>query len=152
CFNPKTHEKESGEILSVDDLLNWILSLDERIEGITISGGEPLQQLKPVLTLLQRIKSETTLTTFMFSGFTKKEIQTFPEWNAFSQVLDILICGRYDIALKLGSGIVSSSNQEVLFLTSAYTQSDLDNIPDNEIIILPDGEIAVSGVGGVQLV
>ena len=73
CFNPKTHEEESGEILSVEDLFNWILSLDERIEGITISGGEPLQQLKPILTLLQRVKSETTLTTFMFSGFTKKE-------------------------------------------------------------------------------
>ncbi|MBI9049698.1 MAG: radical SAM protein [Anaerolineaceae bacterium] len=151
CFNPKTHDKNEGTQTTVNELFNWLLSLGNSIEGVTISGGEPLQQLKPVLSLLQRIKAETILTTFMFSGYTKKEIETFPQWLALSQALDMLLCGRYDVTHKLESCIVSSSNQEVLFLTNAYTQFEVDNIPHNEIIILPNGAIVASGVGGINL-
>ena len=151
CFNPKTHDPNGGTETSIDEILDWICSLGDSIEGISISGGEPLQQFKPVLALLQRIKHETTLTTFLFSGYTKQEIESFPQWSELSDVLDVLLCGRYDITQKQASGIVSSSNQEILFLSNHYTQADLDDIPDNELIIMPNGEIITSGVGGINL-
>ena len=151
CFNPKTHDPHAGNRETIDALFTWICSLGNTIEGISISGGEPLQQAKAILSLLQRIKKETQLSTFMFSGYTKTEIETFSVWPELSKCLDILICGRYDETLKLDHGIISSSNQEALFLSERYTQQDLANIPDNEIIILPNGEIIASGVGGINL-
>ena len=151
CFNPNTHDKNGGSRKTIDELFTWICSLGNSIEGITISGGEPLQQAKAVLSLLQRIKQETQLSTFMFSGYTKAEIETFPVWPEISKYLDVLICGRFDQTQKLDHGIVSSFNQETLFLSNRYTQQDLDQIPENELIIMPDGEIVTSGVGGIQL-
>ena len=151
CFNPQTHEKSGGTLRTIEELFIWICSLGDSIEGITISGGEPLQQAKPILSLLQRIKNETHLSTFLFSGYTKSEIETFLFWQELSMCVDILLCGRYDETLKLDHGIVSSSNQEALFLTNRYSLDDLNQIPDNEIIILPNGEIITSGVGGISL-
>jgi anaerobic ribonucleoside-triphosphate reductase activating protein len=151
CFNPKTHVKNAGSQSTVNELFEWIFRLDNGIEGITLSGGEPLQQAMAVLSLLQRIKKETNLSTFMFSGYTRAEIETFPVWPELSECLDVLICGRYDQTQKHDHGIIRSANQEALFLSDRYTQQDLDQIPENELIIMPDGEILVSGVGGIQL-
>ena len=147
CFNPKTHDPQGGSLETIDKLLTWIHSLENSIEGLTISGGEPLQQAKAVLSLLLRIKNETQFSTLMFSGYTKTEIEAFPVWPELSKYLDILICGRYDETQKLNHGIISSSNQEALFLSKRYTQTDLNQIPDNEIIIMPNGEMISSGVG-----
>jgi anaerobic ribonucleoside-triphosphate reductase activating protein len=151
CFNPKTHDPKGGEETSVDELIKWILSLGDTIEGISISGGEPLQQMEPILNLLQRIAIETMLSTFMFSGYTSEEIKALPQWPTLAGALDILLCGRYDKTQKLDRGIISSANQEMLFLSKRYTPADMDNIPDNEIIILPNGETITSGVGGIKL-
>ena len=56
CFNPDTHPFAGGELLAVDDLFRRILALGDAIEGITVSGGEPLQQRRPLLALLQRVR------------------------------------------------------------------------------------------------
>ena len=42
CFNPRTHDR-SGDQVGVDELFSRIDQLGDRIEGVTVSGGEPLQ-------------------------------------------------------------------------------------------------------------
>src|SRR5512133_2341554 len=49
CFNPETHVMTGGEIWPVEKLVERILENstrpgDQRIEGLTLSGGEPLHQ------------------------------------------------------------------------------------------------------------
>jgi anaerobic ribonucleoside-triphosphate reductase activating protein len=75
CFNPETHPTRGGEQLSIDTLFDRITALGNTIEGITLSGGEPLQQRPAVTHLLRRIRLETPLSTLLFSGFTWEEIQ-----------------------------------------------------------------------------
>src|SRR5262245_10990749 len=67
CFNPETHSFKGGEEVSVDDLFRRLASIGERIEGITISGGEPLQQLHPLLAFLRRVRGETNLSVLLFT-------------------------------------------------------------------------------------
>ena len=48
CYNPATHDTKSGEWIEVANLLGRIKALNQEIEGITLSGGEPLQQWSAV--------------------------------------------------------------------------------------------------------
>ncbi len=56
CFNPQTHSKKGGDWVSVDQLFSQVMALQSEIQGVTISGGEPLQQMRPLLKLLQRLR------------------------------------------------------------------------------------------------
>ena len=76
CFNAPTHPKAGGEgFVSVDELFARIVALGHTIEGITISGGEPLQQLEPVAALIRRVKAETKLSVVLFTGFYWSELE-----------------------------------------------------------------------------
>jgi anaerobic ribonucleoside-triphosphate reductase activating protein len=63
CFNPKTHRTDGREI-SVDELASQIPG---DIEGITLSGGEPLQQAEAAAELLDVARARG-LSTLAFSG------------------------------------------------------------------------------------
>ena len=42
------------------------------VEGITLLGGEPLQQSENVLALIREVKSEG-LSVFLYTGYERKE-------------------------------------------------------------------------------
>jgi anaerobic ribonucleoside-triphosphate reductase activating protein len=149
CFNPDTHSFDSGELVPIDDLLARLAALQETIEGLTISGGEPLQQRLPLLRLLRRVRQETSLTSLLFSGFTWAEIQQMPDAGAFLACLDILVAGRYEADQRLARDLRGSANKTVYFLTNRYALSDLQAVPPAEVIITAEGEIMVSGIDPV---
>lgn len=146
CFNPETHPFEGGELLSTDELFQRIVALSDSIEGISVSGGEPLQQRRPLLALLQRVRQETPLSILLFSGYPWGEIQQMPEADVLRACVDVLIAGPYDPSQHLGRGLRGSANQTVHFLTDRYTMDDLRPVPPAEVIITAEGEIIVSGV------
>ncbi|MBI4663161.1 MAG: radical SAM protein [Verrucomicrobia bacterium] len=74
CFNPETHPFNRGQNVSVDDLFQRIADLTGTIEGVTLSGGEPLQQRVAVTELLRRVRIETSLSVILFTGFGWEEI------------------------------------------------------------------------------
>ncbi len=150
CFNPKTHPSD-GEFTSVDDLFLRIIHLDDAIEGISVSGGEPLQQYYPILTLLRRVRQETQLSVLMFTGYTWEEIQQMPDSGTLLQSIDVLIAGRYDAAQRLARDLRGSANQTVHFLTDRYSATDLQNVASAEAIITADGEVIISGIDPVRV-
>jgi anaerobic ribonucleoside-triphosphate reductase activating protein len=150
CFNPQTHSSREGTRMDVNEIFQQIIALGTSIEGVTLSGGEPLQQLQPILALLKRIRKETSLSTLVFSGYTWQEIEQFPSSQELVACIDVLIAGRYDATQPLFTGLVSSANQVPLFFSNRYTHADLLAVPPAEVILSPDGEILASGVGGIQ--
>lgn len=147
CFNPQSHDPEGGEPMPVEALVERIVAL-EGIEGLSISGGEPLQQLEPLLKLLQRLRQESTLSILIFTGYTWEEIRAMPGTEALLACVDVLIAGRYDATQHVAgsSGLRSSANQSVHLLTGRYTMDDLSTVPTAEVIVTPEGEITLSGV------
>ncbi len=146
CFNPRTHDSRSGQVVRVGDLFERILDGAGLIEGITISGGEPLQQADALLELLKRVKNETGLSTLVFTGFTWEEAARIPKIDEILPHTDVLLAGRYRSELRIASGLRGSSNKTVHFLSTQYNQVDLDQVPPAEVIIDPTGEIRFSGI------
>mgnify|MGYP005846133783 CR=1 FL=1 len=126
CFNPQTHDPLKGFDLYVSELLEWFakVSRECRIEGLTISGGEPMEQAPAVLELLRSLKAaHPAMTLGLFSGYTEREL---PEslWRAIQGHLDFAVLGRYNARRRSSHPLVSSSNQVLRLYTSRYSMAD----------------------------
>jgi anaerobic ribonucleoside-triphosphate reductase activating protein len=149
CFNPQTHPWAGGEVVLVDDLLARLAALGG-IEGITVSGGEPLQQRPALLALLRRVRKETALSVLLFTGYRWEEVRAMPQAEALLACVDVLLAGRYDARQHLARDLRGSANKTVHFLTGRYTPADLQAVPAAEVIISPDGEVQLSGIDPVR--
>lgn len=145
CFNPETHPR-GGDEVTVSELYHRIAGLGAGIEGVTVSGGEPLQQRASVLSLLTRIRAETPLSTVVFTGYRWDEVARMPDLAALRGCVDVLLAGRYEPGLRTGNGLRGSPHKTVHLFSDRYTVDDLDRVPDGEVMIRPGGEIVVTGV------
>ncbi|MEW6156173.1 MAG: 4Fe-4S single cluster domain-containing protein [Verrucomicrobiota bacterium] len=146
CFNPETHSREGGQIADVAHLGQMVLELSDELEGLTISGGEPLQQMLPLLELLELIRQQSRLSIILFSGFEFAEIQRFPKAAQLLGCLDVLIAGRYDQRRRFAAGLRGSTNKTIHLLSPRYSAADLEAVPAAEAVISPDGALWFSGI------
>ncbi len=146
CFNPETHSPTTGNLIKFNALLQHIKKHQANIEGITISGGEPLQQIPAVSALCQEIKKQTKLGIIVLTGLTYAEALTLPLFHSLTSFTDLLIAGRFIQNKKIKSGLRGSSNKTYHFFTKRYNQTLIENTQDSEIIIKPNGEIVITGI------
>lgn len=146
CFNPNTHPFEGGELIPVEQVLESILAVRNTIEGITISGGEPLQQQEALIALLKLVRAQSDLSVLLFSGFNWREIRKFPLSGDLYDCVDVLISGRYIKSRRLAHGLLGSSNKRLHFFTRRYSPQDFQTLPEAEMIITETGEILMSGI------
>jgi hypothetical protein len=118
---------------------------DLSIEGLTVSGGEPLQQPEALLDLLARVRT-AGLSTLLFSGYTLGEIENQSVGRAVLDVVDVLVAGRYVQSRHLGQMLLGSANQHIHVLTSRYTLRDLAVVPRCEVVLHEDGSFTLSGI------
>lgn len=146
CFNPETHASNGGEEIDVADLVARIRALGDRISGVTISGGEPLQQADGLLPLVKKLRDESKLSLILFTGFSWHEILRMPFHEELIASVDVLVAGRYDARQRIARGLRGSANKTVHFLTDRYSAADLDAVPDGEVFINTDGGLTFSGI------
>lgn len=146
CFNPKTHSFVGGRLVQVDELFEQILALADHVEGITLIGGEPMQQQNGVRALLRRIQSETDLSVVLFTGFTWDELQSCPNSDDWNSLVDVLIAGRYDARQHLARGLRGSPNKTMHFFSDRYQAKDFDQVPTAEVILNADGDVVLTGI------
>jgi anaerobic ribonucleoside-triphosphate reductase activating protein len=150
CYNPQTHPPTGGELLPVAILFQRLAALGDSIEGVTISGGEPLQQRRALFALLQRVRRETALSVLVFTGYTWDEVQRMPDADTLLACVDVLIAGRYDATQRLARELRGSANKTVHFLTQRYRMEDLQAVCPAEVLITPEGVIQLSGIDPIS--
>lgn len=93
----------------------------EGIEGITLSGGEPLDQPADALAeFLRLVRTRTDLSIMLYTGYTLDELKRMPGRAEIPGLLDILIDGPYRQELDHGELWRGSSNQTIHMLTDRY--------------------------------
>ncbi len=145
CCNPGMQPLSGGKKVSPAGLFARILRHGNQIEGITLTGGEPLLQMEPLTDFLAIIKRCTKLSVIVFTGYTWEETLAKNNSAAFLALVDILIAGRYDQEKKTTGSFRSSSNQTIHFLDPRYSPKDLKDIPSSEILISEDGNAILTG-------
>ena len=140
CWSLSTHAF-AGPELAVRELVNSVLEAHRRelLDGITFSGGEPMQQagaLSEVMTELQR--AAPVLSFGMFTGYTEPELaagsyftretEAVEEkralWQMIRGFLDFAVMGRYNQALPSAEPLRTSRNQKLVLFTHRYGESD----------------------------
>jgi anaerobic ribonucleoside-triphosphate reductase activating protein len=151
CFNPTSWSFEINQLMSVDTLVQKILS-NPRHEGVTFSGGEPFWQAPALAELARRVKA-AGLNVMSFTGFTLEQLRS-PYAPAGAQdllaQLDLLIDGPYveSLAIHRSDSLVSSSNQQVHVFNPALSDRLTWASDQIEIHILKDGSRIITGYQG----
>lgn len=126
-------------------LLEQILAC-ETIDGITVLGGEPLQQPSNVLWLLEQLHSQSQLDCVLYSGFYKEEIERMGFLPSLSSWCDLLILGRYEQNLdSRARQWVGSSNQIFYYPASSRITQAPKPLEEMEIIISDSGALNTLG-------
>lgn len=131
CQNKHTWDKNSGVSIAVDEILEHIKE-SPFIEGVTLSGGDPLEQPEEVLELCRKIKEyDKKLTILLYTGRTLQEIFQLKNLIGFKIIanIDYIVDGRFekdniDGAVKY----TGSANQRFIDLNKKRECAKLENI------------------------
>jgi anaerobic ribonucleoside-triphosphate reductase activating protein len=124
CFNPETWSTNVYKELSPTQIFELIKNFE--VDGVTISGGDPLEQEDELLELLMLISTiRLRKGVILFSGFTRAEISRDPIREECLRYVDVLIDGRYEKNLKVDFSLKGSSNQTFYFFSDKILSSEL---------------------------
>jgi anaerobic ribonucleoside-triphosphate reductase activating protein len=127
--------------VAVPQLVNAVLEAHGRepLEGITFSGGEPMQQAGALVAVMTKVRSAAPRLSFgMFTGYAESElaagtyfareataVQEKRElWRRIRGLLDFAVMGRYNQALPSREPLRTSRNQKLVLFTGRYRESD----------------------------
>jgi anaerobic ribonucleoside-triphosphate reductase activating protein len=121
CLAPEFLPLEGGYLMDASVLAAQI-NATHGIEGVTISGGEPLLQVDGLAEMLAQLSAG--LSVIVFTGYDSAELARLGKHrSSLRDVLgriDVLIDGRYQHADNDSLGLRGSRNQTVHFLTLRY--------------------------------
>jgi anaerobic ribonucleoside-triphosphate reductase activating protein len=160
CFNPRTHPVSIPNApavpvprpLTADGLAGAVLAEAGRaardgcpLDGVTLTGGEPLEQPAALAAFTAILRKESDLGIIVLTGFTRGEVERDPRLCAAVADADMVIAGRYNAALRLASGLRGSANKEYWQRSTRYRAGQFRQVPEVELIIGPDGGLTVTG-------
>jgi anaerobic ribonucleoside-triphosphate reductase activating protein len=124
CHNPATHDPSGGYEISPGDLAARFLedaSENPLLDGVTISGGEPLSQARDLLPLAEAARG-LGLNLWLYTGYTVEEIASRGEYADMEllKMADALVDGRFDKNLRTLAGFVGSTNQRIIGCSELY--------------------------------
>jgi len=161
CWNPSTHQFFGTEV-TVDAAVQEVLRArqEHTLEGVTFSGGEPMQQADSLLRLIQCLHQQAPELSFgMFSGYAEHELakghywvwgdgSSEPRrkrlWQEIRACLDFAILGRFNQAQPSSLPLRTSRNQVLRVFTNRYTLADFSE-QSTEISIKEGSQVEVTG-------
>lgn len=129
CCNPEMFGTDGGSLVTIDALVARMRAAAERgVEGISVLGGEPFEQVSGVAAVARAAKS-LGLTVMVYSGYRLAELRDRADAAELLAEIDLLVDGRYERDQPeppppVGRRWLGSTNQTMHFLTAAYSPDD----------------------------
>ena len=150
CFSPHTWTQEGAKRMSPHEAAYALWTAHP--DGISISGGEPLEQISEVFEMVRylfmwaRNVGGLPNGILLYSGTTERQRQQMADWPALEAMLDAAILGPYmeRQATRRVTSLLSSANQVATTYGRKIAPSELRG-PSIEVKIGPDGEAVVMG-------
>jgi anaerobic ribonucleoside-triphosphate reductase activating protein len=160
CWNPSSHAF-TGEELSVETVTDLVVSAHHkcRLEGVTFSGGEPMQQADALLAVMDSLRDRLPQLSFgMYSGYSELELASGRYWcrSELTQLekqdlwqrsrshLDFAVLGRYVAGRPSALPLRTSTNQKLALFSARYSEQDFS---PQEVEVHVDAEGAVQMTG-----
>lgn len=145
CCNPELIAPDRGEPRDTSELASTLAL--SGVDGMTILGGEPLDQATAVTEVIAQYRTLVDRSVWLFTGYTWQDVSRSPARLKTASLCDVVIAGPYDPLSPDTRRWIGSSNQTVHFMTARdrYLENEWPhNIRDIEITI-SGTEITVNG-------
>ena len=122
-----------------------------KIDGVTVSGGEPFMQATGIAALIDRVREKRDMSFMCYTGFRLEELheQDEPGQIALLARLDILVDGRYLRDQPTRKRWRGSANQRLHLLTSRHeAERATMELPGTclDMTVGADGDIQWAGI------
>lgn len=153
CLVPESWPLEGGQATTVEEAAEWVLSCPD-VEGLTISGGEPMLWAEPLVALVDRLRERRDLGVMCYTGYLLDELrsQGTPAQQALLERIDLLVDGPYLEERHADLLWRGSSNQRLLALSNRYLgalppeRSGVDRSAGLEFRVEDTGQFHFTGV------
>jgi len=118
CHNPESWNPDAGTPLAdMEEKIFSEIKANPLLEGVTLSGGDPLYNPEAIFEFLKRLKRRTRANVWCYTGYTYDEILKSPLLARCLPLIDVLVDGRF-VAKKKDPRLSfrGSSNQRVIRL------------------------------------
>lgn len=119
CSNPELWERQDKYLVSNETALRLIRSVCEnnRVDGFTITGGDPFEQPQALSELLPELK-KLSGDILAYTGFTREQLYSMKNLyvNKSLEYISVLIDGLYVEESNSGSPLRGSDNQRIIYL------------------------------------
>lgn len=97
CHNPESHDPRRGEPLTVEraETICAAIAANPILDGVTLSGGDPLLQPEAMAAFLRLVKERTGQNVWCYTGYTLEECLADPARRECLRWIDTLVDGRY---------------------------------------------------------
>lgn len=124
CQNPETWDIDKGTLVDIDKLIEDIQE-NPLLDGVTLSGGDPLIQ-DETLELVQKLKERTNLNIWCYTGYSYEEVLNNDKFKKILNYIDVLIDGEYVDSLRSLSLLFrGSSNQRLIDIKKSLEQNKI---------------------------
>lgn len=133
CHNEKTWDFNLGKTCSLEQI-DKIIENNPHTDGITLSGGDPLDQYEDCLTLCKHIKNKyKDLNIILYTGYTYEQIIQKHHEEIYSYI-DYLVDGLF-IYEKLDLTLLfrGSTNQRFIDIKKSLKENKVHEMTDHEI-------------------
>ena len=125
CHNPQSHDPEGGRWEAVSAIAARFAA-NPLLSGVTLTGGEPMEQAAACLALLAALPAGTNV--WIYTGWTLEEIlQSGDEHRiALARACDVLVDGRFVLAERsLALAYRGSRNQRLIDMAATRAAGDI---------------------------
>jgi len=160
CWNPETHVF-AGKERSIAEVTDLVVSAHQErvLEGVTFSGGEPMQQADALLVLIESLRDRLPgLSLGMYSGYSEPELSSGHYscrfeltrrtkqdiWRSIGTHLDFAVLGRYAAGQPSTLSLRTSANQKLALFSERYREIEFEP-QEVEIHIDTQGTVQVTG-------
>lgn len=166
CWNVESHSSAGDHAVDVGVLVEWVraLWLANAVSGLTLSGGEPMEQAAELAAFLDAMHGRVpALSIGLFSGYAETELvqgrfhadsslsgtERAALWQRIRGHLDFAVLGRYNQRQPSRQPLVTSRNQRLVLVSVRYTAGDF-TAQCVEITIGAEGLTQVTGFPVLQ--
>ena len=116
CSNPELQVPNPAKSIEVESVLNIVSQYANSIDGITVTGGDPLMQPEGLKELLVGFDAIGIHDVLVYTGYTIDEINRSAKLSGLLTHIGVLIDGPYIDRLNDNRSIRGSSNQKIWIL------------------------------------
>lgn len=121
CCSPELQTCKNAVEISPEELASIVnfRAAFSGATGITLSGGDPLEQ-EDIVRFLSLLNTPDVL---VFTGYSSDELRSNGLFDQIKEHVAVLQCGRYIKEKDVGHPLMGSENQELIFLSPLFRKS-----------------------------